>query len=113
MEILKSDAARKYLGRKFSCNLTQNGRIGLQHRVQLAWAKFNHFRSVLINKHVSIKLRFHVFDAVVTPVRLGNVTDDPNSTASFGCITTPDVEVHCWMGQSRGRGLAAYNVPHA
>ena len=70
MEILKSDAAHKYLGRKIFRNLTRRGRIGYQHRVQLAWAKFNHFRSVLTNKHVSIRLRFRLFNALVRPTIL-------------------------------------------
>ena len=66
----ESDAAHKYLGRKFFGNLTQRGRISFEHRVQLAWTKFNHFRSVLTNKHVSIKLRFRLLNAVVSPTSL-------------------------------------------
>ena len=36
-------------------------------RVQFAWAKSNHFRHVLTNKHISIKLRVRFLDSIISP----------------------------------------------
>ena len=44
--------------------------VEFNHRVQLAWNKFHRHRRVLVNKHVSIKLRMKFLDAVVTPTIL-------------------------------------------
>ena len=46
LDVLAPDAAHKYLGRKYTGDLSKRGHIGFQQRVQLAWAKFNHFRHV-------------------------------------------------------------------
>ena len=55
----------------FSClcplgNLKQRGCVELHHRKTIAWAKFNKHRTVLTNKHVSLKLRLKFLIAVVT-----------------------------------------------
>ena len=72
-----SDATHKYLGKIYAGDLTTRGHVGFQHRVQLVWAKFHQFRTVVTNKDVSIKLRLKLFDAVVTPRIL------------FGLVTMP------------------------
>ena len=70
------DATHKSLGRIYASAPTQRRHPGFQHRVQLAWANFHQFRAVLTNKHVSIKLRLKLFDALVTPrVLFGLVTN--------------------------------------
>ena len=60
LDVLAPDAAHKYLDRKYTGDLSQRGRIGFQHRVQFAWAKFNQIRHLLTNKHISIKLRLRL-----------------------------------------------------
>lgn len=44
------------------------------------WAKFNHFRHIFTNKHVAMKLRLKLLDAVVTPMIL------------FGLMTMPSTQ---------------------
>ena len=58
------------LGRHIPGNLKQRGCVELHHRRTIAWAKFNKHRTILTNKHVSLKLRLKFFNAVVTPAML-------------------------------------------
>jgi hypothetical protein len=51
-------------------DLTKRRHIGFEHRVHLVWAKFNHCRETLTNKHISVKLHLRLFDAAVTPTIL-------------------------------------------
>ena len=44
--------------------------VEVAHRVNAAWGKFNKFRYVLTNGHVSIKGRLQLFHAVITPLIL-------------------------------------------
>ena len=70
VHVLHGEASHKYLGRHIPGNLKQRGRVELHHRVTSAWAKFNKHRTLLANKHVSLKLRLKFFNAVITPVML-------------------------------------------
>ena len=49
LTLKKGTCSHKYLGRKYSGDLTKRRRIGFQHRVHLAWAKFekiaNHWQT--------------------------------------------------------------------
>ena len=58
---------KNYLGRSLYGSLARRHVVEFSHRVQLAWNKFHRHRRVLVNKHVSIKLRMKFLDAVVTP----------------------------------------------
>lgn len=73
--VLRGDSMHKYLGRKFGAYLKERGCIGVQHRMQLAWAKFNQFRHVFVNRHLAFILNLKRFDTVVT------------STVLFGFMT--------------------------
>ena len=64
------DQTHKYLGRRLCGSLARRHVVEFNHRVQLAWNKFHRHRRVLVNKHVSIKLRMKFLDAVVTPTIL-------------------------------------------
>ena len=37
------------------------------HRLRVAWAKFHKYKSIILNKHVSLKLSLKLFDSVVSP----------------------------------------------
>ena len=67
VHVLDEGSSHKYLGRHIPQNLRQRGRVELQHRGTIAWAKFNKHRTILTNKHVSLKLRLKFFNAVFTP----------------------------------------------
>ena len=67
VHVLHEGSSHKYLGRHIPGNLKQRGRVELHHRKTIAWAKFNKHRTILTNKHVSLKLRLKFFNAVVTP----------------------------------------------
>ena len=66
VQILTGDQTHKYLGRNLCGSLVRRHVVEFNHHVQLAWNKFHRHRCVLVNKHVSIKLRMKFFDAVVT-----------------------------------------------
>ena len=77
MEILRATDSRKYLGCLLSGDLKQRGRANLRHRLRCAWAKFGKIKATLIDKHVDVKLRLRLFDAVVTPCALYGLTTAP------------------------------------
>ena len=64
--------------------LRRRGRPMLEYRLRCAWAKFCLFRHALVDKHVDIKLRLRLLDAVVTPCALYGLTTAP--------LTKQDVE---------------------
>ena len=70
VHILHGKSSHKYLGRHIPGNLKQRGRVELDHRMTSALAKFKKHRTTLTNKHVSLKLRLKVFNAIVTPAML-------------------------------------------
>ena len=70
VHVLHEGSSHKYLGRHIPGNLKQRGCVELHHRKTIAWAKFNKHRTVLTNKHVSLKLRLKFFNAVVTPAMI-------------------------------------------
>ena len=80
-----SDATHKYLGKIYAGDLTTRGHVGFQHRVQLVWAKFHQYRTVVTNKDVSIKLRLKLFDSGNSNdfVRISNNATDTNRIDSI------------------------------
>ena len=68
VQVLTGDQTHKYMGRSLCGSLARKHVVEFTHRVQLN--KFHRHRRVLVNKHVSIKFRRRVFDAVVTPTLL-------------------------------------------
>jgi len=55
-----------HLGRKIPTD-SRCSVVEVAHRINAAWGKFNKFRYVLTNRHVSIKGRLQLFNAVITP----------------------------------------------
>ena len=53
----------------------------LQHRMRCAWGKFSQFRRALIDKHVDLRLRLRLFDAVVTPTAMYGLSVAPLTVA--------------------------------
>ena len=70
VEALTGDHTHKYLGRRMRVSFSPRHVVEFNHRVQLAWNEFHRHRRILVNKHVSIKLRMEFLDAVVTPTML-------------------------------------------
>ena len=59
---------------------SQVSRANLQYRLRCAWGKFHEFKRALTDKHVDVKLRLRLFDAVVTPCALYGLTAAPLTT---------------------------------
>ena len=57
--------------------------LDLQHRSQIASMKFNEHRDTLLNRHVSLKLRFNFFDFVITPTMLFGPSTCPLTSNQF------------------------------
>ena len=62
MQVLSDGETHMYFGGE--------SRTGLAHRISAAWGKFHRFRFILVNKHLSIKGRLKLFNAMVTPTAL-------------------------------------------
>ena len=67
LEHVHATGKHKYLGRCFSGELRDRGQAALDHRASCAWMKFRALQSTLTNKHVNLKLRLRLFDAVIMP----------------------------------------------
>ena len=61
------ESLHKNLGGHLDGNLSQRHITELNHSVHVAGEKFHLHRTMFTNKHVSIKLRLKLFDAIVTP----------------------------------------------
>ena len=68
--LLSLDETHKYLGRKFSGNLRKRAQTAVDFRIQCAWIKFRELKYALCNRHVNLRSRLRLFDAVVTPTLL-------------------------------------------
>ena len=60
----------------------------LHHRIRCAWAKFSCFRHALLDKHIDVRLRLRLFDAVVTPSALYGLTAAPLTAAEEAHLAT-------------------------
>ena len=70
VQVLTDIETHMYLGRKIPADLRRCSVVEVAHRINAAWGKFNKFRYVLTNRHVSIKGRLQLFNAVITPTIL-------------------------------------------
>eukprot|EP00973_Karenia_brevis_P076570 10637426-Karenia_brevis.AAC.1 len=73
IEILKRDAATKYLGRQVS--FAKRHETELTNRINAAWRKFAVHKSELVNKCYPLRQRLRLFEATVS------------ATALYGCST--------------------------
>ena len=83
VEVLTGSTVHKYLGRHIPGDLKTRGEVEFAHRLAAAWGKFRKHRATLLNKHVSIKLRLKLFEAVVTPTVLFGLSTLPISKAQL------------------------------
>ena len=67
VEILKKEAAHKYLGRLMRMDPKERVGIEFQHRIRNCWMKFHQHRKTLCNLLIPIRLRMRLFNAVCTP----------------------------------------------
>ena len=90
----------KYLGRTISGHLKRRGLVELQHRIQIGWMTFHKYKCILTNKHIALKLRLQLFDAVVSPTILFGlatlpVTKSDNHTVDK--LQRKDASIDCWL----------------
>ena len=122
VHVLHEGSSHKYLGKHILGNLKQRGCAELHHRKTIAWAKFNKHRTILTNKHVSLKLRLkhtykqtrefeiafeilqccchasHVF-------QFAHVGTDESAVKKHQGKTAQNVAINCWLGSTKWRGL--------
>ena len=98
-EILGKNGSHKYLGRAFSGNLQDRGKSALDHRLGCGWAKFQNLQGTLTCKHVPLKLRLKLFDAVVSPTVLYALSTAP---LTAGQLHKLDVTQRCMLRRILG-----------
>ena len=67
IEVLHGGQNHTYIGKKLSGDLRRRAMVDLQHRSQIAWMKFNEHRNTFRKWHVSLRLRFKLFDSSSLP----------------------------------------------
>ncbi|CAE7931485.1 XI-F, partial [Symbiodinium necroappetens] len=70
ISVLHGKDQHPYLGRLLCGHLRERAAVEYSHRIRVAWHKFHLHRQSLLNKHVSLKNRLKLFQAVVTPAVL-------------------------------------------
>ena len=70
IEVLRNEKSHKYLGRIISLVAEYRTECEVNHRLQLAWAKFHQNRKWLLDHHIPLPLRLRFFDAVVSPTAI-------------------------------------------
>ena len=83
VEVVRTGEMHKYLGAAFPGDLKARGKTALAHRIKCAWGKFHLFHGSLTNRHVDIKLRLRLFDAVVTPCVMYGLATAPMTSADI------------------------------
>ena len=66
VDVLGVQDRHKYLGRLFTGDLKTRGKSAIDHRLSCGWMKFKAFQHVFEDKQVSVKLRFKLFDSIVS-----------------------------------------------
>ena len=68
--------------------------------------KFNEHRDTLLNRHVSLRLRWKIFDSVITPTILFGLLTRPFDFNSVSKIRSGEklyATFDCWMGTPGGQ----------
>ena len=68
--ILHGGMTHKYFGRKFPGNFNSRTEVEIMHRIQCAWHKFHQHKLILLNKHVSLRLRLKLFHETALPTTM-------------------------------------------
>ena len=77
VDIVPKLSVHKYLGRAFSGDLRDRGSVALSYRTSCAWMQYNNLKHVLENKHVTLQLRFKLFQSVITSTILYSLETCP------------------------------------
>ena len=70
LEVVTRQESHKYLGKMLSGNFIERRVADLAYRKKCAWNKFHKFKHILLNKHISLRLRLKFFDSVISPTIL-------------------------------------------
>ena len=81
IENMHGEQIHRYLNRTLVGDLVLRTDLELDHRLRVVWAKFHKYKSIILNKHVSLELGFIFFHSVVPP------------TATFGLAVSP-LKIH-------------------
>ena len=77
VDIVPKSSTHKYLGRAFSGDLRDRGSVALNNRSACAWMQYNNLKHVLENKHITLQLRFKLFQSVITSTILYSLETCP------------------------------------
>ena len=77
IEVLATTSKYKYLGRMFSGNVRDRGRIAVEHRICCGWMKFKALQHIFQDKHIPVKLRLKLFDAAISSTVLYSLESCP------------------------------------
>ena len=69
------------MGRAFSADLKRRAHHAVDHRISCGWFKFRGLQRTLTDHHVDTRLRFKLFDTVVTPTVLYSLETVPLTQA--------------------------------
>ena len=86
LAVLWGEEKHKYLGRTISGHLKRRGLVELQHRIQIGWMTFHKYKCILTNKHIDLKLRLQLFDAVVSPTILFGLATLPLTKSDYHTV---------------------------
>ena len=86
LAVLWGEEKHKYFGRTISGHLKRRGLAELQHRIQIGWMTFHKYKCILTNKHIALKLRLQLFDAVVSPTILFGLATLPLTKSDYHTV---------------------------
>jgi len=95
IEVARKNDRNSYLGSSFIGDLRNRGRGILANRIRCAWFKFHLFKHSLTNKHVDIKLRLRLFEAVVSPAALYGLSTAPLTAAGLELLALQLLKGRC------------------
>ena len=79
VQILHEDQHHRYLGRHLNLSEENRCNIEIRNRKHQAWSAFQKHKKVLLNPHVSLGKRLHLFDICVSPAMLYSLVCFPIS----------------------------------
>ena len=66
VEMLSNEQKHKYLGRMFSGEVRNRGKVAVEHRIRCGWMKYHSLQYTFEDKHIPVKLRLKLFEAAIT-----------------------------------------------
>ena len=67
VDILSATPTHKYLGRGFFGECTTRGKAAVNHRLNCAWMEYKMYQHVFEDKHITLVLRFKLFQSIISP----------------------------------------------